>query len=145
VLGPAAAVDQLHGGEVVEFLTGAGAGIDGVSAPRGTTGLGWVSANHRQQLDRVRVHVADDGDVAAFMLFGAGDLRWEPLSVLWWRAVDAIHQALFRVEARYLLGRALFGTELALDELLALPRDVLERSTAGLLGPTDLALFYPAR
>ena len=145
VLGPAAAVHQLHGGEVFEFAAGSGSGIDGVSPLRSTTGLGWVSSNHRQQLDRVRVHVADDRDAAAFMLFAAGDLRWEPLSVHWWRVVDAIHQALFRVEARYLLGRALFGTELALDELLALPRDVLERSTAGLLGPTDLAMFCPAR
>jgi len=131
-LGPPATVQLLPHGEVFEFR----------AAQRQGGGIGCVSTSHPRQLAGIRVHADDDSGAATFQLFGAEDTQWEPLSTHWWRAVDEIHQELFRLEARYLLGRVLFGPRLPPGELLTLPRPVLQNSVADLLGPTDLALFY---
>ena len=90
----------------------------------------------------LRVHINQTTAGTAFHLFGTGGVGWDPLSLHWWRAVNAIHQALFRLEARYLLGRAAFGTEPSPHELLGHRRETLEARVAQLIGPTNLGTFY---
>ena len=131
-LGPPATVQLFPHGEVFEFRA--------AQQPGG--GIGCVSTSHPRRLAGIRVHADDDSGAATFELFGAEDGQWEPLSTHWWRAVDEIHQELFRLEARYLLGRVLFGPRLPPGDLLTLPRPVLQNSVAELLGPTDLEPFY---
>jgi hypothetical protein len=106
-----------------------------------TLGVGWVTTSHGQRLDSVRVQLADlPGGGCAYRLLGN---QGRPLSEHWWRVVDAINQAVLRTEARYLLGRAVFGAELPADALAGIPREIVETTIAPMIGPTSLALFYP--
>ena len=153
MLGAPSAVHQAEGDEVFDFPAGRRRSYaTGTAVVRGTAGptprvmrgIGCISISDLEWLTGIRVRIADRGSDTAFRLFGTAGAAWEPLSVRWWHSVDAIHQALFRMEARYLLGRALFGAGRPFDDLLALPRDELETVTAELLGAVNLAVFYPA-
>jgi hypothetical protein len=151
VLGAPATVQPAPGGgTVTEFAVGAGSGKGGAIASSvvglallATVGVGWVATSHGHRLAAIRVQVveAPDGGTA-FQLLGSTGAGWQPLSVHWWRAVDAIHQALFRMEARYLLGRVLMAGTQPPEQLLAVPREVLERRAAPLVGPLDLSVCY---
>jgi len=146
ILGAPLAVLPAQDGEIHDFAIGAGPGagaavastLVGVAA-LATLGVGWITTSHGHRLATLRVHTNHN----TFHLFGTSGAGWDPLSLHWWRAVDAIHQALFRLEARYLLGQAAFGAQLSARELLTLPREHLEPRVAQLIGPTSLDGFYP--
>lgn len=149
---PAASYPSPHG-DVFDFAIGAGSGAGraALSSAVGlalfaTVGVGFITTSHGQRLGSIRVQVADnnDGDGSTFQLLGTSGAQWESLSMHWWRPVDMIHQSLLRLEARYLLARALFGNRQPPQEMLSVPRDVLESNTAQLIGPTNLAAFYPS-
>ncbi len=152
ILGAPAAVQPAQAGDIYDFAIGAGSGagaavastLVGVAA-LATLGVGWVTTSHGHKLGTLRVHTNETAAGVTFHLFGTSGPGWDPLSLHWWRAVDAIHQALFRIEARYLLGQAVFGSQLAPHELLAVPRQSLEGRVAQLIGPTNLDPFYPPR
>jgi hypothetical protein len=151
VLGEPAGFYPGPAGDVMDVSIGAGSGagravassIVGV-AMLATVGVGWVSTTHAHKLNTVRVHTADLAGGSTFQLFGTSGGPWQPLSSHWWHMVDAVHQALFRLEARYLLGQALFGTTMSPADVLAIPREALEPLTAPLIGPVNLAAFFPS-
>jgi hypothetical protein len=144
MLGTPTAVHQVNAGTVMDFPIGAGGGTGKAIASSvvglalfATVGAGWVSTTSGHKLVSIRAHITEQPDGAAFQLFGTSGGPFEPLSRYWWRAVDAIHQGLFRIEARRLLALALSAP----DET----RETLEPRVAQLLGPTSLETFYPAR
>jgi hypothetical protein len=150
-LGDPAAVLPAPGGEIFDYPIGAGSGagrafassVVGV-AMLATVGVGWVSRSTGQRLATIRVHTADFAGGTAFRLFGTSGGVWEPLSLHWWRAVDAINGSLLRLEARYLLAHPVFGPGRPPADALAMPREAFEASTAQLIGPTNLEAFYPS-
>lgn len=142
VLGAPMAVHPAPAGTVMDFPVGASGGTGKAIASSvvglalfATVGAGWVTTSSGHKLASIRVHITELPEGAAFQLLGTSGAQFEPLSKHWWRAVDAIHQALFRIEARHLLARVLSAP----DET----RETLEPRVAQLLGPTSLETFYP--
>jgi hypothetical protein len=149
-LGAPMAIHPAPGGVIADFGIGGGSGAGAAVASSivglamlATVGAGWVTTSHGQRLATLRVHTTDLPDGAAFQLYGSSGGPWMSLSLHWWRTVDAINQSLLRMEARYLLARALFGPGQPPEGLLTMPRDVLEPRVTQLVGPTDLSEFYP--
>jgi hypothetical protein len=148
-LGAPAAHYPAPAADTFDFAIGAGSGkgtavassVVGLAA-LATLGVGWISTSHGHRLASIRVHAVDAPGGSALQLFGTSGAHWDALSLHWWRAVDVIHQALLRLEARYLLARAVFGPSRSPQELLTAPREALEPATGQLLGPTNLAMFY---
>jgi hypothetical protein len=150
-LGEPDAVFPAPGGEIFDFAIGdkSGAGRAAMSSALGlalfvTAGVGWITTSHGHALARVRVPTADLPGGSTFQLLGTSGTQWMSLSLYWWRTVDAIHQSLLRLEARYLLGLVLFGPRRPPADLLTLPREALEAAAAPLVGPRNLAAFYPS-
>jgi hypothetical protein len=142
------------GGEVVDFRIGAGSGAGAAVASSvvglaalAVTGFGWVCTSSGTRLDTLRVMTHDlpgGAATSSFYLLGTGGGQWEPLYMHWWRAVDSVNQALFRLEARYLLDRAMYGPDIPPDALLSIPRSIFEDTVTPFVGRVDLAPFFPA-
>lgn len=109
-----------------------------------TLGVGWISTSHGHRLATVRAQTADAPVGSAYQLLGTSGGQFLPLSMHWWRTVDAISQALFRLESRYLLGLVLYGPDRSPTDLLSVPREALQAGVAALVGPTDVTPFYPS-
>jgi hypothetical protein len=151
VLGEPAAVLPAQTGHIWDFTIGASSGAGAAVASTivglaalATLGFGWVSTSHGHKLATLRVQTNHTFADTAYHLFGTSGTGWDPLSLHWWRAANAIHQSLFRLEARYLLGQAAFGPHSSPQELLTRGRADLEARVASLIGPTNLAMFYPS-
>jgi hypothetical protein len=108
-----------------------------------TVGVGWVSFSTQKALGALRVVIRDAPWGCSFQLYGAETAQWLPLSLNWWRTVNAIHQTLFQLETRYLLALAALGPALPFDQLIGMPQWLLERHVAHLVGPVDLRGLFP--
>jgi hypothetical protein len=108
-----------------------------------TVGVGWVSVPRGPGLRTARAMVNDFPCGSGFTLLGSTGGPFQPLSVTSASFLGSIHEALLRMETRFLLLECAFGRDRPPEQLFAIPRAQVEARVASLVGPTDLSTFYP--
>jgi hypothetical protein len=107
-------------------------------------GVGWVTTPGRPSIRAFRATACDFPCGSGFALQGTmNGQHFLRLSQTNPKFVDAIHQALFRIEARWLLARCLLGTTAAPEQLVWPRRDVVEAKLAEIGTAADVSAFFP--
>jgi hypothetical protein len=112
-------------------------------AVRAVLGVGWISIPRGEALRGIRVAICDFPCGSGFALSGMTGGPFFPLSRTSPRFVDAIHQAVFRLEAQALLARCTLGAPAAPEQLLSSSPAAVGDRLRQMGCSADLSAFFP--